>query len=101
MWLLSHKIGNSYIVENELTNEDLIADAIRNPSKYGLRACILCGAHPNFVAVFTPNEAFAKRIGQPKKKERRVVYAICERCRERPDTAERVEREILTKLGVH
>jgi hypothetical protein len=79
-----------------------VQDVIDHPQDYGLRVCSFCGVNPIYmVAVFIPNEQFAKRIGQPPGKERLVVYALCENCFAMPDKEKRAEDAILEQMGVH
>lgn len=61
----------------------------------GMPACSVCLGPSDLISIFWPNESFARRIGQPEGKMRVVVYGICHVCRELPDRAQRVEREIL------
>ena len=87
------------------TNRDrqiqIVEDAIRNPAKYGIAACSLC--HDDAISttvLFVPNETFAKKIGEPKGKQRVIVYALCNRCADLPNSADRVHRAILADMQV-
>jgi hypothetical protein len=77
--------------------ERMLADFIKNPRRYGFTRC-LCGRPPRYLALFEPTHAFAKRIGQPKGKQRLLLYALCQECAEGPQ--ERVEQAIVRELGV-
>jgi hypothetical protein len=60
-----------------------------------------CGGVPIVAAgMFTPNENFAKRIGQPKNKRRVAIYALCQPCADDYDRAiRRVEQRILCEVA--
>jgi hypothetical protein len=81
--------------------EQILADALRNPTKYGISGCALCRGNIAVTAIFKPTEAFGNRIGQPKGKRRLVVYGLCNQCSLRSDLADAVEREILKQMGAH
>jgi hypothetical protein len=87
------------------TNRDrqiqMVEDACHNPWKYGVAACSLCSdVAISTTVLFVPNETFAKKIGEPKGKQRVMVYALCERCFELPDRDDKVERAILADMQV-
>jgi hypothetical protein len=63
--------------------------------------CYLCDQLATHVGIFTPNRAFAKRIGEPEGKQRVVVYMLCDACMERPDRMQAVEAHLLRELQVH
>lgn len=64
--------------------------------------CLLCGGASVVGGIFIPNEAFAKRIGQPKGKQRLVFYALCEACfaLPHPDRSDRIEAKLLREMTV-
>ena len=80
---------------------EMLADALRDPMKYGISGCALCGErHLAATALYVPADAVAKRLGQPKGKKRLIVYFLCQSCSEIPDKADRVEAEIPKRTGV-
>ena len=80
---------------------EILKYALRNPQKYGIDTCSLCAGKIKIVAIFTPTESFARRIGQPPEKQRIIVYGLCEPCSKLPDLAAKVEAAMLRDLGVH
>jgi hypothetical protein len=79
-----------------------LADAIDNPGKYGVNACLLCN-DPKLalVALYVASETVGKRIGQPDSKHRLVLYGLCDTCQHLPDFDEQVERVLVKRMGVH
>jgi hypothetical protein len=63
--------------------------------------CCLCGHAAKQIGVFSPNENFARRIGQRSGKQRIVMYGLCESCLRLPDRNARVEQAMLDDLQVH
>jgi hypothetical protein len=82
--------------------EEMLAEALRNPAKYGVSGCALCqGDRISVTALFVPTEALAKRIGQPKNKQRLIVYGLCNSCATLSNVPDRVEEAILKDMGTH
>jgi hypothetical protein len=50
---------------------------------------LLCGGHPQFVCVWTPNDQAA--VEAPRGKTRVFVYAICRGCQADPGFADRAD----------
>ena len=59
--------------------------------------CLLCGGKPHCVALFKPENPML--YGAAAGKIRLIRYCLCEKCRKRPDTPERVEKVILAELS--
>jgi hypothetical protein len=79
----------------------LLADALQNPSKYGITGCALCKiADISVTAIFSPTKAFSKRIGAPEGKLRLLVYGLCKPCSLLPGKADLVEGQILKLMAV-
>ena len=80
-------------------NEQLyaaVADPMRNPAKYNITDCLLCGnTQLAGIAFWEPSEVNAKRIGQPEGKLHRVLYGLYNNCQQLPDCADRVEVVLL------
>ena len=81
---------------------DGIQEMLRRPLEHGLDRCMSCGGVPVVGAVlFTPEENFAQRIGQPKNKRRVAVYALCQPCVDDDDrSTRRAEARILCEAGI-
>jgi len=73
---------------------------LADPSAFGLDGCLLCGGPMKVVGLFFPNPDVAKRLGQPKGKQRVVFYALCAACNDLPDKVEKVELFLLANAGV-
>lgn len=58
--------------------------------------CLLCGGKPHCVALFKPDDPVL--YGAIAGKTRFIRYCLCEKCRKKPDTPERVEKVILAEL---
>lgn len=94
-------MDNTSNSDRDRATADLLADALRNPAKYGVLGCALCRTPDiKVTAIFQPTEAFSKRIGAPKGKLRMIVYGLCEKCVLLPGLADLVEGEILKKMTV-
>ena len=59
--------------------------------------CLVCGAHPAVIGIFTPNEPLL--WGAPAGKTRLVRYCLCKKCKGRPQTPETVEKIIKSELA--
>lgn len=63
--------------------------------------CLVCGAHPNVIGIFTPNDPIL--WGAPQGKTRLIRYCLCKKCKglpEAPDTVEKIIRAELAAGGV-
>ena len=58
--------------------------------------CLLCGGKPNCVALFKPDNPML--YGAAAGKTRFIRYCLCEKCRQKNDTPEKVEKAILAEL---
>jgi hypothetical protein len=58
--------------------------------------CLLCGGKPHCVALFKPDNPML--YGAAAGKTRFIRYCLCEKCRTKPNTPERVEKAILAEL---
>ena len=62
--------------------------------------CAICDSNKvRYRAYYIPAPDFAKLIGQPHGKLRRVVYSLCARCKKKENVAHLVETKILRELG--
>ncbi len=84
----------------QLSDEEKIAAALRDPRAHGVTGCLLCGGPFSITALFTTTPEFGKRIGAPPGKQRVLVYGMCEGCRELPNSVELVESKILSVATV-
>jgi len=59
--------------------------------------CLLCGGKPLFIGIFVPqnSQLWGASIG----KARFVRYCLCEKCKDKSDTPEKVEKVILSGLA--
>jgi hypothetical protein len=97
---LSARRGADTTIHGTPEQQRMLADAMANPKKYGVTGCSLCDQPFLAVGLFVPTESFAKRIGQPKGKQRLIVYGLCEGCFGLPDKADRVEAALLKQMTV-
>jgi hypothetical protein len=76
---------------------DIVFAAMKNPALIGIDTCCLCRSGKAEVsALYTPpDDAGAKMIGQPMGKRRFIIYALCRKCADLPDRAERVEATVV------
>ena len=83
--------------------KELLDRIIRDPAGHGIHSCPLCHGRVVFVGVFSPNQEFGERIGQPKGKTRLTVYGLCEPCMRLPEEErnQRIEADILRLRGVN
>ena len=58
--------------------------------------CLVCGAHPAVIGIFTPSDPV--QWGAPQGKTRLVRYCLCQRCKQKPDTPDNVEKIIRAEL---
>ncbi len=59
--------------------------------------CLLCGNHPAVIGIFVPDDP--RLYGAPAGKTRFVRYCLCEKCKSKPDTQEKVEKVIFADLN--
>jgi hypothetical protein len=59
--------------------------------------CLLCGNHPAVIGIFVPDDS--QRYGAPAGKSRFVRYCLCETCKSKSDTQEKVEKVIFADLN--
>lgn len=59
--------------------------------------CLLCGEAPSIIGVFIPQDPVA--WGSRKGKSRFFRYCLCEKCRERSDIQDAVEKVIRVEVG--
>ena len=55
---------------------------------------------PGYIGFFIPKPEFAKRIGQPKGKQRVIGYKLCDACYERPERDQALDAGILRQFEV-
>ena len=79
--------------------EEILAESLRYPAKYGISGCSLCAGQISVTAIFIPTRTFAKRIGQPNDKQRLIVYALCNSCAGLSNLPDRIEEAILKNMG--
>ena len=60
--------------------------------------CLLCGASASYGAFWFPTPELARVLGQPDGKIRAFGYSLCEKCKDLPDSCDRVETVILDQL---
>jgi len=58
--------------------------------------CIICGAPPEVIGIFKPDEP--ENFGAPPGKTRFIRYCLCERCRQREDVNIQVEKIIRAEI---
>lgn len=58
--------------------------------------CLVCGATPEIIGIFTPEDQAA--WGAPSGKSRFFRYCLCSKCKERRDTADKVEKILRAML---
>jgi hypothetical protein len=58
--------------------------------------CLICGAHPNVIGVFVPEDPI--QWGAPTGKTRLIRYCLCKKCKGRPQTPEQVEKILKSEL---
>ena len=59
--------------------------------------CLLCGDKPFCIGVFTPTDS--QLYGAPAGKKRFVRYCLCEKCKGKTDTPQKVEKIIFSDLN--
>ena len=59
--------------------------------------CHICGGAPEIIGIFTPDDPGA--WGAPDGKTRLFRYCLCEKCKARSDTPERIEKIIRAELA--
>jgi len=59
--------------------------------------CVLCGAEPHCIGIFAPENSQA--YGAAAGKSRFVRYCLCEKCKSKNDTKEKVEKVIFADLN--
>jgi hypothetical protein len=70
---------------------DRYQDNLNNPL-LPTPTCLICGLPPDWIGVFQP--ADPEVWGAPPGKTRLFLYNLCDRCRTRPGTPEKVEKVI-------
>lgn len=80
---------------------EFVFAALETPSLIGLKTCCLCSSvNAPVHALYAPaDEAGAKMIGQPEGEQRFILYALCRKCADLPDRAERVEATVVWALS--
>jgi hypothetical protein len=80
---------------------EFVIAALKNPRLIGVETCCLCGSRKVPIsALYAPaDDAGAKMIGQPEGKQRFILYALCSKCADLPDRAERVEATVVWALS--
>ena len=80
---------------------DRIAGAIKRLDEYGIpKICMLCGAPRTHVGSFFANEKVSREVmGAPEGKERVVLYALCDACKNLPDRNQRVEEHMFANVA--
>ena len=58
--------------------------------------CLVCGAHPNVIGIFVPDNP--SMWGAPEGKTRLVRYCLCQRCNQKKDTPDNVEKILMAEL---
>lgn len=59
--------------------------------------CLLCGGKPFCIGIFAPTDS--QVYGAPAGKSRFVRYCLCEKCRSKNDTPDKVEKVLLSELN--
>jgi len=59
--------------------------------------CLLCGGKPFCIGIFTPQDP--QQWGAVGEKSRFVRYCLCEKCKEKSETPEKVEKVIRAELA--
>ena len=59
--------------------------------------CVLCGGKPDCIGIFAPENSQA--CGAADGKSRFVRYCLCEKCKSKNDTPEKVEKVIFADLN--
>ena len=59
--------------------------------------CVLCGGEPDCIGIFAP--ANSEFYGAATGKSRFVRYCLCEKCKSKNDTPEKVEKVIFSDLS--
>jgi hypothetical protein len=59
--------------------------------------CLLCGGKPFCIGIFAPGNAQA--YGAASGKSRLIRYCLCEKCRSKNDTPDKVEKVLLSELN--
>lgn len=59
--------------------------------------CLICGAHPAVIGIFTPSDPIL--WGAPQGKTRLIRYCLCKKCQGRPQTPDTVEKIIKSELA--
>jgi hypothetical protein len=63
--------------------------------------CLLCGGEPIFLALWVVSPEIAKRIGQPKGKNRLIFYALCTPCYNLPLKEPMADMKLIKQLQVN
>jgi hypothetical protein len=67
-------------------DQDRIA-VFKNPQRFGLGACVLCGAPPQAAQLFTPTKSRGDKFI--------YIYGLCAACDEQADKLKRIEQQLL------
>lgn len=59
--------------------------------------CLICGGKPFCIGIFAPTDS--QVYGAPAGKKRFVRYCLCEKCKEKTDTPDKVEKVIFSDLN--
>jgi hypothetical protein len=59
--------------------------------------CLLCGGKPFCIGIFVPENS--QKYGAAAGKSRFVRYCLCEKCKEKSDTPQKVEKIIFSDLS--
>jgi hypothetical protein len=65
--------------------------------------CFLCKKPPEYTNAYVPTPDVAKRLGQPKGKQRVIIYGVCEPCMDqhgKSEIMELMERSVLQRHGL-
>jgi len=73
--------------------EAIRAEAAKDTHEFG--TCLLCGEPPQMVGFWIPTKRFSRTFGFSATKTGVVLYSLCQRCAERPDSIPSVEERLL------
>jgi hypothetical protein len=59
--------------------------------------CLLCGGAPDVIGIFKPTDS--QLYGAPAGKSRFIRYCLCEKCKCKSDTPQKVEKIIFSDLN--
>jgi hypothetical protein len=62
-------------------------------------SCRLCSESSSYLGMYIPDSNTAQKLSPPQK-TRIFLYQLCEKCRNEPDAADRVEALLLRDLGI-